>query len=348
MLPLLRLDVDKTVGVVMCLKKLGITVFLWGFLMAAVASTSPIKLKIGTPDVDEIEYPDDEPHGDDEIELGKMLFFDVRLSKNNNQSCATCHNPDLGFSDGLQLGLGTSGNRLGRNAPHLYNLAWASSLFWDGRASTLEEQALGPILAAGEMGMSRTLAIARLSKIKGYVTRFEKLYADGLTFENIGKAIAAFERSIISDNSAFDHYIAGDKNAMSPAAIRGMAVFSGKGNCTRCHDGNNFTDDSFHNIGVGDTDLGRYGISASENMKGAFKTPGLRNIILSAPYMHNGSVATLEDVVELYNQGGHKSNSEVSPLIEPLSLSAQEKADLVAFMAALTDIVIIDRPQLPR
>jgi cytochrome c peroxidase len=313
----------------------------------ASANLDLSKLTIGTPDVEDIEYPDDDPHSEAEVELGKMLFFDTRLSKNDNQSCATCHNPELGFSDGLKLGIGTDGNRLGRNAPHIYNLAWASSFFWDGRASTLEEQALGPIVASAEMGMSQELTIERLGGIKGYVTRFEGVYEDGLTFDNVGRAIAAFERTFISDNSAFDQYIAGDETAMSPSAVRGMEIFVGKGNCTRCHDGANFTDDSFHNIGTGNDDPGRYGVVKDDSLKGAFKTPGLRNIIYSAPYMHDGSVASLEDVVELYNAGGHEGSKDVSPLIEPLNLSHQEKADLVAFMGALTDTVVIDRPELP-
>lgn len=331
----------------MNVKKLVMAAMMLSVSATAAAALDLSKLTIGTPDVDDIEYPDDEPHSDEEVELGKMLFFDNRLSKNNNQSCATCHNPELGFSDGLKFGLGTNGNQLGRNAPHIYNLAWASTLFWDGRAATLEEQALGPIVANAEMGMSPELTLERLQKVEGYAIQFNDIYEDGLTFENVGKAIAAFERTVISDNAAFDQYIAGNKNAMSPSAVRGMEVFVGKGNCTRCHDGDNFTDDSFHNIGIGDGDPGRYGITKNKNMMGAFKTPGLRNIIYSAPYMHDGSAATLEEVVDLYNQGGHKGSKHVSPLIEPLNLSLQEKADLVAFMAALTDTVVIQRPQLP-
>lgn len=317
------------------------------FCFSAAAELDLSKLIIGTPDVDDIEYPDDEPHTSEEIELGKMLYFDTRLSKNNNQSCATCHNPELGFSDGLKLGLGTDGNRLGRNAPHLYNLAWASTLFWDGRATTLEEQALGPIQAAAEMGMTSELTIERLASIKGYVSAFDSIYEDGLTFDNVGKAIAAFERTFISDNSAFDQYIDGNQEAMSPSAVRGLELFVGKANCTRCHDGENFTDDSFHNIGLGGEDPGRYAFVKDDSLKGAFKTPGLRNIIYSAPYMHDGSVASLEEVVDLYNQGGHKGSKNISPLIVPLKLSNQEKADLVAFMGALTDTIVIERPQLP-
>lgn len=302
---------------------------------------------LGTPDVDDIEYPDDEPHSDAEIDLGKKLFFDTRLSKNNNQSCASCHNPELGFSDGLDKGLGTSGTKLGRNAPHIYNLAWGVSFFWDGRATSLEEQALGPIMSTAEMQMTPEITIERLSKISEYTKAFTTIYEDGLTFDNVGRAIAAFERTIISNNSAFDQYMAGDMTAMSPAAIRGLGLFVGKGNCIACHDGPNFTDESFHNIGLNDGDKGRFEISKDKTQLGAFKTPGLRNIIFSAPYMHDGSLGTLQEVVEHYNQGAPNVKN-VSALIKPLNLSEQEVSDLVAFMAALTDPVIIKRPTLPK
>jgi cytochrome c peroxidase len=306
-------------------------------------------LTISTPDVDDIEYPDDEEHSKAEINLGKLLFFDPRLSKNQNQSCATCHNPELGFSDGVAKGNGSSGAILDRNAPHLYNLAWSSIFFWDGRASSLEEQALGPLVSDVEMQMTPVKVLERLNDVPYYAKAFDDIYGE-LTFENVGKAIAAFERTIISDNSAFDKYLAGDTQAMSPSAMRGLQLFVGKARCDKCHDGANFTDDSFHNIGIGGKDEGRYKVNKNKNknknMIGAFKTPGLRNIIMSAPYMHDGSLGTLEEVVEHYNIGGIK-NKHLSPLIKPLNLNAQEKADLIAFMAALTDPIIIERPVLP-
>lgn len=303
---------------------------------------------LGTPDRDDIEYPDDEPHSEQEVLLGKTLFFDTRLSVNKTQSCATCHNPDLGFSDGLAKSIGAMGGNVGRNTPHIYNLAFASSMFWDGRMDTLEQQALGPIEAEGEMNMPLDQLLPRLKKVKWYNKTFEEVYGKpGITKENIGRAIAAFERTIISDNSPYDRYIAGDKNAMSPSQIRGLALFKGKGNCIDCHDGPNFTDDSFHNIGVGDDDPGRYAINGEKSMTGAFKTPGLRNIIFSAPYLHDGSAGTLQEVIELYNIGG-KPTPYLDKLIKPLGLSKQEKADLVAFLGALTDPVVIERPEIPK
>ncbi|MEC4089161.1 cytochrome-c peroxidase [Pseudoalteromonas rubra] len=301
---------------------------------------------LGTPDKDDIEYPDDEEPSDREILLGKTLFYDTRLSRHHNQSCATCHNPELGFSDGLAKGIGSGGDILGRNAPHLYNLAWSVTFFWDGRAASLEEQALGPLVSDMEMQMTPKDVVKRLKDVKFYRDEFAQIYGE-ISFENVGRAIAAFERTIISDNSPFDQYLAGNKFAMSPSAIRGLSVFVGKGRCTKCHDGENFTDDSFHNIGIDNKDNGRFELDKSAQFKGAFKTPGLRNIIMSAPYMHDGSLGTLEEVVEHYDKGA-VGTKNVSPLIVPLNLSTQEKADLVAFMAALTDPVVIQRPIIPQ
>jgi len=303
----------------------------------------------GTPDRDDIEYPDDEPHSQRGIELGKVLFFDTRLSVNKRQSCASCHNPDLGFSDGLVTSIGAMGEKVTRNSPHLYNLAWSSSLFWDGRSSTLEEQALGPISAKGEMNLPLEELVPRLNAVPFYQTEFNAVYGEGgITLANIAYALAAFERTIISDNSPYDQYIAGDKNSLSPAAIRGLALFEGKANCIKCHDGANFTDDSFHNIGVSpvNEDNGRAAVFDSKELAGAFKTPGLRNTLLTAPYMHNGSIASLEEVVRFYSVGGeHKEN--ISALIKPLNLSEKEIVDLVAFLGSLTDPVQVERPELP-
>lgn len=304
---------------------------------------------LGTPDVDDIEYPNEEPPSAEEINLGKTLFFDTRLSLNKKQSCASCHNPDLGFSDGLKTSIGTMGGQVSRNSPHLYNLAWSATFFWDGRASSLEEQALGPIQAPGEMNLPLSEVVPRLSKVPFYQTQFKAVYGDsGLTIDNVAKAIAAFQRTIISSNAAYDKYIAGDISAMSPSAIRGLELFKGKANCAKCHDGPNFTDDSFHNIGVSPVtqDRGRANIPGSEELLGAFKTPGLRNIILSAPYMHDGSESSLEDVINFYNKGGEHKKS-LSSLIKPLDLNSAEIADLVAFLGALTAPVTIERPKIP-
>lgn len=316
------------------------------FVALTCISSFGITSNLGTPDRDDIEYPNDEPHSDAEIELGKVLFFDTRLSEKKTQSCATCHNPELGFGDGLQFSLGDAGAAVGRNTPHIYNLAWNSIFFWDGRAPTLEAQALGPIEAAGEMNLAMDVAIARLEAVPYYQNKFNEIYGTGVTKEGIGSAIAAFERTLISDNSPFDQYKAGNKSAMGPAAIRGLALFEGKANCVKCHDGPNFTDESFHNIGVDDDDPGRAPIAGDNSLHKAHKTPGLRNVIFTAPYMHNGSEESLEEVIQFYNRGGDRKEG-ISNLIVPLNLSDAEVRDLVAFLGALTDPVIVHRPEIP-
>ena len=314
----------------------------------SIGFNSTFAADLATPDVDDIEYPDDEAPSELEITLGKTFFFDTRLSINRKQSCASCHNPDLGFSDGMASGIGAMGGDLGRNTPHIYNLAWSSAMFWDGRMETLEQQALGPIEAAGEMNMPLDQLLPRLKAVKYYQQTFDEVYgANGLNKSTLGRAIAAFERTIISTDAPFDRYLGGDKTAMSDSQIRGLKLFKGKGNCIDCHDGANFTDDSYHNIGVGDSDKGRAEISGEKSMTGAFKTPGLRNIVFSAPYLHNGSAASLEEVIELYNVGG-KSKKHLDKLIKPLHLNKQEKFDLISFLGALTSPVVVQRPAIPK
>ena len=298
---------------------------------------------IGIPDPYDIEYPNDEEHSDYEIYLGKVLFFDNRLSFNNKQSCATCHNPDLGFGDGLKKGRGAKGDVLERNTPHLYNLAWNSTFFWDGRSTTLEEQALIPISSPKEMNMPIDVLTPKLLNVPYYQKMFRMVYGDeGITKNTIARALAAFERSIVVDDTPFDRYMKGDKIAMSSAQIRGMQLFQNKARCTECHDGPNFTNEAFHNIGVGGDDAGRMKIDKSANF-GAFKTPGLRNVLLTAPYMHDGSIGTLEEVIDFYDKGGtHKEN--LDKLMKPLDLTDNEKADLIAFLGALTSPLEIKRP----
>ena len=281
------------------------------------------------------------------IHLGKVLFFDTRLSLKDNQSCATCHNPDLGFGEGVAAAFGTMGGTVGRNTPHIYNLAWNVLFFWDGRADSLEAQALGPIEAKGEMNMPLEQLKEKLKKVPYYQRTFDALFPDsGITNDNIGSAIAAFERTIIVDDTPFDRYMKGNFAAMSPAAIRGMKLFEGKARCALCHMGPNFTDNGFHNIGIGDSDIGRAAIQKGATNFGSFKTPGLRNTLLTAPYMHNGSMGSLEEVMHHYNKGGNKVKG-LDPLMKPLNLTDQEIYDVIAFMGALTQPLVIERPQIP-
>lgn len=320
-----------------------LTVLLTTSTIAANAANVPA---LATPNLATIDYPDGAPPSAAEVALGRQLYFEPRLSGNRTMSCATCHNPDAGLGDGMAKGVGSKANRLGRNTPHVYNLAWSAVLFWDGRAGSLEAQALGPIASPDEMDLPLVQAVARLDEISGYRDQFIAVYGKaGVTAENLGKAIAAFERTLISRNSAFDRHLAGVSGAMSPEAMRGLALYQGKANCISCHNGPNFTDDSFHNLGMADADIGRGKLDKAAHLQFAFKTPGLRNAALTAPYMHDGSLSSLEAVVQYYNRGGDKPGAD--PLMKKLALTEGEVRDLVAFLGALTDPVKVDAPILP-
>ena len=274
------------------------------------------------------------------IKLGEQLYFDGRLSKNNAVSCAFCHTPGFGFADPKQTSIGVGGKVGGRQSPTVYNTAFNPVQFWDGRASSLEEQAIGPIENPVEMAETHENVVKKLSQIKGYVEQFQAVFGTRVSVQGIGEAIAAYERTIISTDSAFDQYVLGDDTAMNDEAQRGMAIFKGKGRCILCHNDSNFTDNKFHNLGVPQVgpmkeDLGRFYITQRPEDRAAFKTPTLRSIIETAPYMHDGAFKTLEEVIEFYNQGGG-DNSNLSPLIRPLNLTNQEKTDLIAFLHALT------------
>ncbi len=283
------------------------------------------------------------------VALGKALFFDPRLSGSNFISCGTCHNPALGWSDGQKTAIGHGMQVLGRATPTVLNTAYQRFQFWDGRARTLEEQAVGPIQAAGEMNQNMDELVAELKAIPGYVSMFDKAYGkEGISEKTIGKAIAAFERTVVSSEAPFDRWLKGDKKAMNQSAQRGFDLFRGKANCVSCHQGFNFTDDGFHNLGLkGSEDEGRFAIKAIKSMKGAFKTPTLRDVALTAPYMHNGTYATLEEVVEHYNRGGDVTEN-LDPNMRKLGLTKQEVKDVVEFMRALTGKpVSITVPHLP-
>jgi cytochrome c peroxidase len=288
------------------------------------------------------------------VELGKALFFDPRMSGNGAMSCASCHNPSLGWSDGLKTAVGWGGQVLGRATPTVVNTAFNTQFMWDGRKKSLEDQALGPMKTPQEMNTDFAVSLARLRGVAGYVALFDKAYpGEGVTEETIAKAIAAFERTVVSNDSAFDRWLAGDKKAFTLPQWRGYKVFtdSAKGNCAACHSGANFTDNGFHNIGIktgGEPDPGRFNIRKVASMQGAFKTPTLRDIELTAPYFHDGSAATLRDVVDHYVRGGDE-RSNLSGSMKPLNLSEQEKDDLVAFMKSLTGSrKPVAVPQLPQ
>jgi len=287
------------------------------------------------------------------VELGKQLYFDGRLSKSGAISCAFCHNPGTGFADPRQTSIGIGGGVGGRQAPTVYNTAFNHLQFWDGRARSLEEQAIGPIQNPIEMGETHENVVRKLGKIKGYQQQFGAVFGTEVNLQGIAEAIAAYERTVISTNSSFDRYVAGDTKAMDEASVRGMALFKGKARCILCHNGPNFTDNQFHNLGVPQAgplkeDLGRYNVTKAEKDKAAFKTPTLRSIIETAPYMHDGALKTLEEVVDFLNAGGG-ANSNLSPLVKPLNLTPEEKTDLVAFLKALTgEPIPFQLPKLPK
>lgn len=289
------------------------------------------------------------------VALGKMLFFDPRLSRDGSISCATCHNPVLGWADGLPTGVGFQGKVLGRASPTVINTAYNRIQMWDGRARTLEAQALGPILAAVEMNGDLNAIINWLKATPGYARAFDNAYpGEGITEKTLARAIASFERTVISNDSPFDRWVKGDASAMTRQQVRGFKVFldPDKGNCAVCHQAPNFTDDGFHNLGLASynadsPDMGRFAHVPIKVLKGAFKTPTLRDIALTAPYFHDGSANTLEEVVDHYVTGGVVT-PDLSPNMKPLNLTEQEKADLVAYMQALTSPpVTFELPLLP-
>jgi cytochrome c peroxidase len=292
---------------------------------------------------DKPQDPADNPSTAEKITLGKHLYFDPRLSGNGTVSCATCHNPSLGWADGLGIAVGINGAAGSRSSPTVMNSGYNLLQMWDGRKKSLEDQASGPMEAKNEMATDWAIALPFLSKNAGYVALFNKAFPNQpISLENMVKAIAAYERTIVSNQSPFDRWIKGEATAMTPEQINGFALFidPNKGNCSVCHSGPNFTDSSFHNLGLKQfssetPDVGRYHIKKVQKMNGAFKTPTVREVTETAPYMHDGSIATLTEVVEHYVKGG-EIKENLSPLMKPLTLTAQEKADLVAFMQALS------------
>lgn len=297
--------------------------------------------------------PADNPISDAKIELGKTLFFDPRLSHDGNMSCATCHNPSLGWGDGLPVAIGFRSLDLPRASPTVINTGYNSLQMWDGREKSLESQAMGPMESSHEMNMEMGRLFTFLRGSDGY----RRLFADAfpgeeITADTLSKAIAAFERTVVSNNSPFDAWVRGDADAMTAEQVNGFKVFNGKANCVACHRAPNFTDNGFHNLGLpswGDEnpDMGRYAIKPIGLMKGAFKTPTLRDITRTAPYFHDGSSRTLEEVVEHYAKGG-VVKTNLSPNMRELDLTEQEKSDLVAFMQALTSpYQPVSLPELP-
>jgi cytochrome c peroxidase len=322
-------------------------------LSALLANGQEYQLKIPLG-LKKMRIPRDNPLSKAKIALGKQLYFDPRLSGDDTISCASCHDPKQGWSNGAAFATGVRGQVGGRSAPTIINSGYQYFQFWDGRAAHIEGQALGPIQNPIEMDLTLEKLVAKLNKIDGYHSQFQIVFGTNVTSEGIAKAIAAFERTVLSGNAPYDRFKKGDKTALSVAAERGRQVFFNKAKCSSCHAGSNFTDGGFHNLGVGlksaNPDVGRISETKIEGDRGSFKTPTLREIARTAPYMHNGSLKTLEDVVDFYNKGGI-DNPQLDEEIFPLKLTDQQKADLITFLKeglASPDYPEIAPPKFPQ
>jgi cytochrome c peroxidase len=275
----------------------------------------------------------------EKVSLGRRLFFDRRLSRDKSLSCAGCHDPARGFTDAKAVSTGVFHRRGTRNVPTLINRGYGSAFFWDGRASSLEEQVLQPIQNPAEMDLSVEEVVVRLRRDRHYQAQFRLVFGDEINRDNLARTLASYVRSILSGDSPYDQYLNGDQEALSAEARDGLRLFRGKGNCITCHVGPNLTDERFHNTGVAWsdgklTDPGRFAVTGKDQDRGAFKPPTLREIARTAPYMHDGSLATLEDVVKYYDRGGNR-NSELDPEIRPLRLSFVEQQNIVVFLRCL-------------
>lgn len=341
-------------------------------LLITTASAAHLE-SLKTPPV-----PADNQQTPEKIELGKKLFFDRRLSGDGTMSCVTCHDPDTGYSDRLAISLSYPTTKNWRNSPSLINAAYNDPLFWDGRAKSLEEQALFPMMSAFEMNQNLDFLEEELKGVPEYVDAFQKVFGGEITRQRIAMALASFERTIVSRNSPLDKYLDGDSTALTAEQKKGYEIFTGKGKCTQCHNGANFTDNKFYNIGVPDNpvlindpgvtatmrftakvsgykeyrslteDPGRYLVTKDNKDWKAFKTPGLRELALTYPYMHNGVFETIDDVIEFFNKGGGDDKNK-TPLLAPLNLSDAEKLALKAFLleALKGDVTAVKMPAVP-
>jgi len=347
---------NSRISVVLVIVLVVIGVGVWFSLRQAPAPAGvvmptggPVEIAapLGLPSV---PIPADNPPTADTIALGRRLYYDPALSIDNTISCATCHHPDFGFSDGKKVSEGVGGKTGTRNSPTVFNTAYFTTQFWDGRSPNLENQAEGPVQNPVEMAHTLEGVEKTLRADAGYREAFKTAFgSDHITYEMVEKAIASFERTVVSGNSPFDRYFfGGEEDALSESAKRGLELFRDpkKGNCAVCHtleeDYALFADNKFHNLGVGaDTkgefvDQGRFEVTRNEADKGAFKTPSLRNIALTAPYLHDGSLATLKDVIDFYIGGGN-SNPHLDKEIHALDfLGGQEREDLLEFLNSLT------------
>jgi cytochrome c peroxidase len=312
---------------------------LIAILSAAHAGKLPVPLGLDAY----LPAPADNPLTREKVNLGRDLFNDKRLSRDRSVSCATCHDPTRAFTDGKPVASGIDGRKGQRRSPTLINRAYGRAFFWDGRALTLEDQVVQPILHRDEMDMTIPAVLDRLRESPSYEDRFVTAFQQPLSEATLRKALASHVRSILSGGSPYDRYVGGDKSALSEQAQLGLRIFRGKANCASCHVGPNLSDEQFHNTGIAWSgrqwkDVGRAQWSRNPDDRGAFKTPTLREVARTGPYFHDGSSTTLEAVIDYYDQGG-RPNPGLDAEIRPLRLSDSEKAALLAFLQSLTGVV---------
>ncbi len=280
------------------------------------------------------------------IELGKALFFDPRLSGSGKISCATCHQPELNWTDGKEKSIGHEGAINKRNSPTIQNTWFYNKLFWDGRSSSLEDQAFAPINSESEMHHEMPVLMRQLRNIKGYGIMFEKAFGSSfINPQRMTEAIAVFEKTVVSNKSRFDDFLEGDKKALSNSELRGLHLFRTKARCMNCHNGPLFTDNLFHNIGFSGSDNGYYQVTHKHEDMGKFKTPSLRDVMKTGPWMHDGRSTKMEDIIDQLNTADLPTNN---PLIKPLNLTKKERKDLLAFLNSISaQPVPFQKPVLP-
>ncbi len=320
-------------------------------VQAADNDTMEVDVPLGLP---ALPVPADNPMTKAKVELGQMLYFDTRLSEDRTISCSTCHDPNYAYAEPRATSEGIGGKIGDRNSPSVINTAYFTSMFWDGREPDLEHQAAGPVENPIEMGAEMPVVAKELNSLPEYKKRFQDVFGAPASQETITKAIAAFERTVLSGNSPYDKYMNGDKSALSDEAEAGMKLFKGKALCASCHIPPLFTGGGFYNAGVGadkeEPDVGRMKVTGIAADKGAFRVPALREVENTAPYMHDGSIEKLEDAVK-FMAGGGKSNPNLHPLFNALkaqTFSDEEIQQLMAFLKSLSgEYPIYEKPELP-
>ena len=294
--------------------------------------------------------PADNPLTPEKVALGRELFFDERLSGDGSRSCYSCHVCEKGLTDGLPKAIGAFNKQLPRSSPTLWNIGYHKEFYWDGRSPSLEKQAMAAWTGANQ-GAKADEIVAKLNALQGYRSQFQKVFGGDATPDNVVKAIASFERTIISGNTAWDRYKAGDKTALSESAVRGWNIFQAI-KCTNCHDGVLLTDQQYHNVGIGmdqkEPDPGRFKVSNKPEDMGAFKTPTLRDIAKSAPYFHDGSTKTLEEAVDIMLAGGKPNEHLDKKNLEKHNILPDQRVDLLNFLRSLSVDCTLSKPALPQ